>query len=98
MVLLLRLATTTETPIELPRLRISVHIAVPSVRTDAGKLASPMVLSGTNRKASPAPCRELLQRTAKTCESAENPRHQYGQPRSQASPPPYRGHGRHAFT
>ena len=33
MVLLVRLAMTMETPIELPRLRISVHMAVPSVRS-----------------------------------------------------------------
>ena len=52
---------TTETPIELPRLRISVHMAVPCVRSAAGIVASEMVLSGTNMKPSPAPCRMLTQ-------------------------------------
>ena len=39
-VLLVRLAITMETPIELPRLRINVHMAVPCVRNAAGNVAN----------------------------------------------------------
>ena len=53
MVLLLRLAMTTETPIEL-RVRMSVHGVLP-LRSAAGMAASEMVFSGTNMKPSPAP-------------------------------------------
>ena len=48
-VLLVRLAITMETPIELPRLRISVHMAVPCVSSAGFSDDSATVLSGTKR-------------------------------------------------
>ena len=59
MVLLVRLAMTMETPIELPRLRISVHMAVPCVRKATGTVESAIMFSGTNINPSPKPCSML---------------------------------------
>ena len=50
---------TMDTPIELPRLRISVHMAVPCVRSAAGIDESAIVFSGTNIRPSPKPCSML---------------------------------------
>ena len=48
-------AITTEMPTELPMLRTSVRIALPSVRRCPGRVANATVLSGTNTKPTPNP-------------------------------------------
>ena len=47
----------SDMPIDEPRLRISVQIAVPSVRNSPGNVANAMVFSGTNTKPRPKPCK-----------------------------------------
>src|SRR6185437_6104547 len=50
-------AMTTEMPIELATLRISVSIEVPSVRSWLGSVRNGTVLNGTNTRPKPKPCR-----------------------------------------
>ena len=54
-VVLVSCAITIEMPIELPMLRTSVRIAVPSVRRWPGSVVNATVLSGTNTRPRPKP-------------------------------------------
>ena len=54
-VVLVSCAITIEMPIELPMLRTSVRIAVPSVRRWPGSVANATVLNGTKTRPSAEP-------------------------------------------
>ena len=84
--MLVSLAMISDMPIEEPRLRISVQIAVPSVRNSPGKVAKAMVFSGTNTKPRPKPCATLSIAIARAEVSGDQPTITHSEPVARTSP------------